>query len=158
MAALAFGAGTALQPCFAWSLLVLLGVGGLLRSYIRSIAPASTAPPWRKRPRICAPFFSIPARLGGRRPAGAVARRRPGFGAVVRGLPSLSLSLLLKDQGGTLAFLTPVTALAIVAASAALAGSRAGCRPAADAAMRHCHPCRASQPPHARRSAGLALR
>src|SRR5438067_12170972 len=36
MTVLTFAAGTALQPCFAWAVLILLAVGTLLRSYIRS--------------------------------------------------------------------------------------------------------------------------
>jgi len=67
MAALAFGAGTALQPCFAWSLLVLLGVGrtaallySLHRRRLRPLPMAEAAKDLRA-------VLSIPASPGGRR-------------------------------------------------------------------------------------------
>src|SRR3954464_9349134 len=47
-AALALGPGNSLKACFAWALLVLLGVGALLHSYIRSTASAFDRAPLTK--------------------------------------------------------------------------------------------------------------
>jgi hypothetical protein len=117
MGLLSFAAGTALQPCFAWSVLVLLGVGALLKSYIRSTASAFDRAPMREAAKdLRALLFYCGFAWG----AGALLVLSPvaatplvlGFA----GFPSLCLALLVRDREGSLAFLIPVTALTIAAA------------------------------------------
>lgn len=117
IAALAFAADTSLPPCFVWSLLVLGGIGALLHSYIRSTAAAVDRAPTAKAVKALRAILLYAGFAWG---MGAFLVLSPESGLVTvllfAGVPSLSLSLLLKDRDGALAFLVPVTALGIAAA------------------------------------------
>jgi hypothetical protein len=117
MAVLTFAAGTALQPCFIWAVLILLAVGTLLRSYIRSIAAAFDRPALTEAAQdLRAILFYAGSAWG----AGAFLvlspAATPATAVLFAVLPSLTLSLLLKDREGVLVFLIPVTAIGIAAA------------------------------------------
>ena len=117
VALLSFAAAMPLQPCFAWALLVLLGVGALLRSYIRSTASAFERAPMREAAKdLRALLFYCGFAWG----AGGLLVLSPQTGTPLAlafaGLPTLCLSLLVKDREGALAFLIPVTALSIASA------------------------------------------
>ena len=116
VAVLAFAAGTSLTAGFTWSVLVLAGVAALLWSHIRDVASGTAAAPLAqaaKELRII--LFYAGAAWG----AGAFLVLTPDAGPVAMllfaGLPSLLLSLVLKDRDGALAFLVPLTALCVTA-------------------------------------------
>lgn len=115
VAALAFGAGTSLRLCFAWSLLVLLGIGALLRCHIRSTASDRVS-----LSEAAQDLRAILLYAGISWGTGALLVLPPATGPVLAVLfavlPSICVALLLRDQGGTLAFLVPVTAIGILAA------------------------------------------
>ena len=117
MAALAFGAGTALKPCFFWSVLMLLAVLALLRSYIRSTAAAFDRAPMEEAAKDLRAILLYAGFAWG---TGAFLVLAPDTaplaGLAFIALPSLMLSLLLKDREGALAFLVPATAVAVGAA------------------------------------------
>jgi hypothetical protein len=117
MATLTFAAGTALKPCFVWSVLVLLAVCALLRSYIRSTAAAFDRVPMAQAARELRAILLYAGLAWG---AGAFLVLAPDTSPLAAllfaALPSLTLSLLLKDREGALAFLAPVTAVSIAAA------------------------------------------
>lgn len=117
MAALTFGAGTTLKSCFAWAFLVLIGVGALLRSYIRSTAAVFDRAPLTEAAQD---LRAILLYVGFAWGAGAFLVLSPVAGPVATlafaGLPSLAIALILKDQGGPLAFVIPVTILSLTAA------------------------------------------
>jgi len=117
MAALTFFAGTALKPCFIWSVLVLLAICALLRSYIRSTAAAFDRVPMAEAAKDLRAILLYAGLAWG---SGAFLVLSPAtdpLSAVIfAALPSLTLSLLLKDREGALAFLAPVTAVSVAAA------------------------------------------
>ena len=117
MAILSFAAGTALLPCFAWSLLVLIGVCLLLRSYIRSTAAASVTISMHQ---AATELRALLVYCGFAWGAGGLMVLSPDVSVPVplifAALPTLVLSMLLKDRDGALAFLVPVTGLTIGAA------------------------------------------
>ena len=117
MAVLAFDAGATLKSCFAWALLVVIGVGAMLRSYIRSTAAMFDRTPLTEAAQD---FRAILLYAGFAWGAGAFLVLPPVAGPlailVFAGLPSLGLALILKDQGGPLAFVIPVTILSLTAA------------------------------------------
>ena len=117
MAALTFGAGTTLKSCFAWAFLVLIGVGALLRSYIRSTAAVFDRAPLTEAAQDLRAILLYAGFAWG---AGAFLVLSPVAGPVATlafaGLPSLAIALIFKDQGGPLAFVIPVTILSLTAA------------------------------------------
>jgi hypothetical protein len=117
MAVLVFDAGTTLKSCFAWAFLVLIGVGALLRSYIRSTAAVFDRAPLNEAAQDMRAILLYAGFAWG---AGAFLVLPPVAGPVATlafaGLPSLALALVLRDQGGPLAFLIPVTILSLTAA------------------------------------------
>jgi len=117
MTVLTFAADTALQPCFAWAVLMLLAVGTLLRSYIRSTAAGFARMPLMDAAKdLRAILFYTGSAWG----AGAFLVLSPAAGPALAVLfavlPSLMLSLLLKDREGALVFIVPVTVISIAAA------------------------------------------
>ena len=118
MGALAVSAvgGASLQQEFAWCLLVLVGVGAMLRSYIKSIAQAFDRAPLRESAKdLRAVLFYVGFAWG----AGAflLLGGNPvpitGLGFAV--LPSLVMIPLLRDRAACLAFAVPVSLLTAAA-------------------------------------------
>jgi hypothetical protein len=114
--ALFFAGGAGLQPEFAWSLLVLIGVGAMLRSYIKSTAQAFERAPLRESARdLRAILFYMGFAWG----AGAFLllgnNPVPLMGLCFAVLPSVVLLPLLRDRAAALNFILPVTALSAVA-------------------------------------------
>jgi hypothetical protein len=117
MAALTFEAGASLKSCFSWALLVLMGIGALLRSYIRSTAAAFDRAPLDEAAKDLRAILLYAGFAWG---AGAFlmlpSAASPLSGLSFAVLPPLGLALLLKDRDGPLAFLLPVTAMSLAAA------------------------------------------
>ena len=117
MAALAFEAGGTLKACFSWAILVLFGVGALLRSYIRSTAAAFDRAPLTEAAQDLRAILLYAGFAWG---AGAFLVLSPEAGWMevlpFAVLPSLAIALLLKDMEGPLAFLIPLTAMTVAAA------------------------------------------
>jgi len=114
--ALIFAGGAGLQPEFAWSLLMLLGVAAMLRSYIRSTAQAFDRAPLRESARdLRAVLFYVGFAWG----AGAFLVLGndpvPLVGLCFAVLPSVLLLPLLRDRLAGLSFLIPVTGLCAAA-------------------------------------------
>jgi hypothetical protein len=116
MAALAFGAGTSLQPCFTWAMLVLVGVAALLRTQLRGAL--LEAEPMAEAARDLSLILIYCGFAWG---AGAAMVLSPASGAVAAllftAVPSLVLSLILKERNAVLAFLAPATGMTLVAAT-----------------------------------------
>ena len=115
-ASLVFAGGAGLAPEFAWSLLVLIGVGAMLRSYIKSTAQAFDRAPLRHCARdLRAVLFYLGFAWG----AGAFLllgdNPVPLMGLCFAVLPSALLLPLLKDRGASLNFILPVTGLTAIA-------------------------------------------
>jgi len=114
--AVIFAGGAGLQPEFAWSVLVMLGVGAMLRSYIKSTAQGFDRAPLRQAARdLRAILFYTGFAWGtgaflllGNDPVPLVGL---GFAA----LPSVLVSPLFRDRSAGLSFLAPVTALSAAA-------------------------------------------
>ena len=152
--------GGALQQEFAWSLLVLAGVGAMLRSYIKSIAQAFDRAPLREAAKDLRALLFYAGFAWG---AGAFlllgGNPVPIIGLCFAVLPTVLMILLLRDRAACLGFLAPVTVLtaaAIIASPGAIRLSPWRC----------CWLCRAASrlaltlPGRARSSlpAGLSLR
>jgi hypothetical protein len=114
--ALMFAGGAGLPQEFAWSLLLLAGVGAMLRSYIKSTAQAFDRTPLRESARdLRAILFYAGFAWGtggflllGNDPV-------PIVGLCFAVLPSVLMAVLLKDRAAGLNFLLPVTILAALA-------------------------------------------
>jgi hypothetical protein len=115
MAVLAFGAGTSLQPCFTWAMLVLLGIAALLRTQLR--AHRLEAEPMAE---AAGDLTLILLYCGFAWGAGAAMvlspETRPAAALLFAAFPSLVLSLLLKERNAVLAFLAPATGMIITVA------------------------------------------
>jgi hypothetical protein len=116
VAALAFAAGTSLAAGFAWSVLVLAGVAALLWSHIRDVASGIGPAPLAQAVKQLRGILFYAGFAWG---MGAFLVLAPDTSPVAMllfaGLPSLLLSLVLKDRDGTLAFLAPLTVLCAIA-------------------------------------------
>lgn len=117
VAAIALGAGTSLPLCFAWSLLMLLAIIAMLRCHLRAGADESDRIDVTQAARdMRAVLFYAGFAWG----SGALLVLPPAtqpVAALVFALaPSAILAALLQDHEGVLAFLVPVTAIAILAA------------------------------------------
>jgi hypothetical protein len=111
-----FAGGANLQQEFAWSLLVLVGVGAMLRSYIKSIAQAFDRAPLREAAKdLRAILFYVGFAWG----AGAFlllgGNPVPILGLCFAILPGILLVALLKDRAACLGFIIPVTVLTAAA-------------------------------------------
>lgn len=117
MTMLTFLAGTSLKAGFLWAVLVLAAVAALLRCYIRSTAAAFDRAPLQQAAGELRVILLCTGLAWG---SGAFLVLPAGAGTLAillfAGLPSLILTLLLKDRDGSLAFVGPVTALAVGAA------------------------------------------
>jgi hypothetical protein len=115
MAMLTFAAGASLKSCFIWALLVLVGIGALLYSYIRSTAAFDRVPLNEAAQDLRAILLYAGFAWG----AGAFLVLSPAAGPVTAlafaALPSLAVALLLADRDGPLAFVLPVTAMSLAA-------------------------------------------
>jgi hypothetical protein len=112
--ALANGAAleTTLAQCFAWSVLVLLAVGALLRAYIRGAATAFDPVPLDETAKDLRAILLYAGFAWG---AGAGLALSPAAGPGVTlcfaALPSILLALLMRDRDGVLGFVLGVTAM-----------------------------------------------
>ncbi len=114
--ALVLAGAAGLQQEFAWSLLVLAGVGAMLRSYIKSIAQAFDRAPLRESAKdLRAVLFYAGFAWG----AGAFlllgGNPVPITGLCFAVLPSLLVTALLRDRAASLAFVAPMTLLTAAA-------------------------------------------
>jgi hypothetical protein len=114
--AVTFASGATLQLEFAWSLLVLAGVGAMLRTYIKSVAQSLDRPPLRESAKdLRAVMFYVGFAWG----AGAFLllgnNPIPFTGLCFALLPSILMVPLLKDRRASLAFIAPVTMLTAAA-------------------------------------------
>ncbi len=114
--AIAVAGGAGLKQEFAWALLVLAGVGAMLRSYIRSTAQAFDRLPMREAAKdLRAVLFYTGFAWG----AGAFLllgdNPLPLMGLCFAVLPSAILLPLLRDKTAGLFFLSPVTVLTAAA-------------------------------------------
>jgi hypothetical protein len=108
--------GATLQQEFAWSLLLLVGVGAMLRSYIKSIAQAFDRAPLREAAKdLRAVLFYVGFAWG----AGAFlllgSNPVPITGLCFAVLPSVLMIPLLRDRTACLAFVVPVSLLTAAA-------------------------------------------
>jgi hypothetical protein len=108
--------GATLQQEFAWSLLVLAGVGAMLRSYIKSIAQAFDRAPLREAAKDLRALLFYAGFAWG---AGAFlllgGNPVPITGLCFAVLPTVLMILLLRDRAACLGFLAPVTLLTAAA-------------------------------------------
>jgi hypothetical protein len=118
LGALAIGlaGGAGLKQEFAWALLVLAGVGAMLRSYIRSTAQAFDRLPLREAAKdLRAVLFYTGFAWG----AGAFLllgdNPLPLMGLCFAVLPSVALLPMLRDKAACLFFIAPVTVLTAAA-------------------------------------------
>jgi hypothetical protein len=114
--ALIVAGNAGLQQEFSWSLLMLAGVGAMLRSYIKSTAQAFDRTPLRAAAKdLRAVLFYAGFAWG----AGAFMLLGndpvPIVGLCYAALPSVLLPLLVKDRIAGLSFLAPVTVLSAAA-------------------------------------------
>jgi hypothetical protein len=114
--ALMFAGGAGLQQEFAWSLLMLAGVGAMLHSYIKSTAQAFDRAPLRESARDLRAILFYAGFAWG---AGAFLLLGndpvPIVGLCFAVLPTAALALLLNDRTAGLSFLLPVTGLSALA-------------------------------------------
>ena len=114
--ALIFAGGAGLQQEFAWSLLVLVGVGAMLRSHIKSTAQAFDRAPLRQSARDLRALLFYAGFAWG---AGAFLllgnNPVPIMGLCFAVLPSVLLPALLKDRAASRNFIAPVTSLSAIA-------------------------------------------
>ena len=117
-ALLLFIAGASLKDCFIWSLLVLLGIGGLLRCHIQASSSRQAGPD--SLDTNVRDMRAVLLYAGFAWGAGALLVLPPMSGPVAvlsfTALPSLVVALLLKDRDGILAFLLPLTVIGVTAA------------------------------------------
>jgi hypothetical protein len=110
--ALVLAGAAGLQQEFAWSLLVLIGVGAMLRSYIKSTAQAFDRAPLRESAKDLRAIFFYAGFAWG---AGAFLllgnNPVPLTGLCFAVLPSVFLLPLVKDRAAALGFVAPVTIL-----------------------------------------------
>jgi hypothetical protein len=114
--AVTMAGGAGLPQEFAWSLLVLAGVGAMLRSYIKSIAQAFDRAPLREAAKdLRAVIFYAGFAWG----AGAFlllgGNPVPIVGLCFAVLPSVLIIPLLRDQAACIGFIAPVTLLTAAA-------------------------------------------
>jgi len=114
--AVAFAGGADIKREFAWSLLVLAGVGAMLRSYIKSNAQAFDRLPLREAAKdLRAVWFYTGFAWG----AGAFLllgdNPLPIMGLCFAVAPSVILLPLLRDKAASLSFIAPVTVLTAAA-------------------------------------------
>ena len=114
--AVGFAGGASLKQEFAWSLLVLAGVGAMLRSYIKSTAQAFDRAPLREAAKdLRAVLFYTGFAWG----AGAFLllgdNPLPIMGLCFAVAPSVILLPLLRDKTANLFFIAPVTLLTAAA-------------------------------------------
>ena len=114
--AVSLAGGASLQQEFAWSLLVLAGIGAMLRSYIKCIAQAFDRAPLREAAKdLRAVLFYVGFAWG----AGAFlllgGNPVPITGLCFAVLPSVLMIPLLRDRAACLAFVVPVTVLTAAA-------------------------------------------
>jgi hypothetical protein len=113
-AALLVGAGTGLALCFAWSLLMLLGISALIVCHIKSmVGDHVLLADAVKDLRVVLAYVGIAWGTGALLVLPATAGPLLVLGFAV--LPSLCLTHTLRDGRGALAFLAPVTALTAAA-------------------------------------------
>jgi hypothetical protein len=114
--ALILAGGAGIQQEFAWSVLVLIGVAAMLRSYIKSTAQAFDRAPLRQSARDLRAILFYAGFAWG---AGAFLllgnNPVPITGLCFAVLPGVFLLPLLKDRAACLAFIAPVTGLAAIA-------------------------------------------
>ena len=114
--AISVAGGAGIKQEFAWSLLVLAGVGAMLRSYIRSTAQAFDRAPLREAAKDLRAILFYSGFAWG---AGAFLllgdNPLPVMGLGFAVLPSIVLALLLRDPEASLSFLLPVTGLTAAA-------------------------------------------
>jgi hypothetical protein len=110
--ALILAGAAGLQQEFAWSLLVLVGVGAMLRSYIKSTAQAFDRTPLRESAKDLRAILFYAGFAWG---AGAFLvlgnNPVPLTGLCFAVLPSVLLLPLIKDRAAALGFVAPVTIL-----------------------------------------------
>jgi hypothetical protein len=114
--AIATASGATLRQEFAWSVLVLAGVGAMLRTYIKSVAQDFDCAPLREAARdLRAVLFYTGFAWG----AGAFLLLGgdpvPFVGLCFAVLPSLLVTALLRDRAAALAFVAPMTLLTAAA-------------------------------------------
>ncbi|HEX2759118.1 MAG TPA: hypothetical protein VHM27_01345 [Rhizomicrobium sp.] len=116
VAALATAGGAGLEQEFVWVLLVLLGVGGMLRCTILSTAQAFDRIPLREAARDLRAVLLYTGFAWG---AGAFLLLGddplPIMGLCFAGLPSAILTAMLRDKAAGFFFLGPVTLLTAAA-------------------------------------------
>lgn len=113
------GGGASFAQNFSWAALILLGVAGLVGSYIRNMAAAFDRAPASEAARnLRLILFYLGLAWGSGAflavPVSFPAYQAIGFAAV----PALLLALVLNDAAGLLAFLIPAGASTIYAALA----------------------------------------
>jgi len=113
VAVIALGAGTSLPLCFAWSLLLLLAIIALLRCHLRVHDRIGAM---RAARDLRAVLFYAGCAWGSGALLVLPPVTYPAAALPFAVAPSAILATLLKDRGGALAFLMPVTAGAIAAA------------------------------------------
>lgn len=124
-ATLILGGGRSLPENFAWSLLVLIGVMAMTRTYMRAFAlKRGPVEGLASDLRACllyagfawgaGAFLTLPTATG---PLGL---------CLFAGVPSLLMALLLRDKGGALLFAAPIAMLCASAALLDVAGGLAG--------------------------------
>ena len=114
--AAAVAGGASLKQEFAWGLMMLAGIGAMLRSYVKANAGAFERAPLRESARdLQAVIFYMGFAWG----SGAFLllgdNPLPLLGLGFAALPSACLLLLLHDKAAGLAFIVPVTALTAAA-------------------------------------------
>jgi hypothetical protein len=114
--AIILAGGASLQEEFAWSILVLAGVGAMLRAYIKSIAQAFDRAPLREAVKdLRAVLFYTGFAWG----AGAFlllgSDPVPIAGLCFAVLPSVLILPLLRDRAASLGFMIPVTLITAAA-------------------------------------------
>jgi hypothetical protein len=114
--AVGFASGASLKHEFAWALLVLAGVGAMLRSYIKSTAQAFDRAPLREAAKDLRAVMLYTGFAWG---AGAFLvlgdNPLPIMGLCFAVMPSVLLLPLLRDKAAILAFIAPVTLLTAAA-------------------------------------------
>ena len=112
------GGWTSLRAAFAWSLLVLAGVIGIVRNFIRGFAASRRIP----APQAGAALRTLLVFCGIAWGSGAflVLPRAPSIAlaAAFALLPGLAMSLALKDRKGAICFAVPAAAITAAATQA----------------------------------------
>ena len=125
------GGGASFARNFSWAVLILMGVAGLLRSYIRNTAAAFDRAPVSDAARNLRVILFYMGLAWGSGAFLAVPGEFPAYQAILFAvLPVFFLALILNDNGGLLAFLVPAGAWTVYAAFA-----RAWPEPSLDAVL-----------------------